>query len=80
MFIETHRVYKNNMIILGYKHSFILKGEEKLSLGRTQLYYPCDTVNAKGTNHLNILYWYVFVLCINVTGCSAFWHESLQKK
>ena len=57
MFIETYRVYENNIIILGSKHNFILKGGEKLSLDRPQLYYLCDTANAKGTNHLKILYW-----------------------
>jgi len=57
----------------GLKNNFIFKGGEKLSLDRSQLYYPCDTANAKGTNHLKILYWYV-------TECSVFWHENLQNK
>jgi len=54
--IEKYRVYRKNINILESKHNFILKGGEKLSLDRPQLYYPCDTANAKGTNHLNILY------------------------
>lgn len=80
MFIETYGVYKNNIIIFRSKHNFILKGEENFNLDRPQLYYPCDTANAKETNHLKILYWYVLVLCKNVTSCCMFRHKNLQQK
>ena len=57
------------------KQNFILKDEEQMSVDGPQLYYPCDTANAKGTNHLKNLYWYVFLLYKNVARSCVFWHE-----